>query len=358
MAIFLVAMPELDARGGRGGGGRGGGGRGGSRGGGSRGGGRSMNRSPSMSRASHSRARPQSRPQSRPSTRPKTSQRPAQRPGQRPSQRPGGKTPTRNDVQKFLNDRPTTRPAERPKTRPSERPGQRPDRPSRPDRPTRADRPNRPEIGDNIRDKVSNNRPNRGDWFNDNFWDSHHNRPPYWGHHDNWWKWATGIGVANWLGWRSTPNYYGYSYDDDGYYWGPSDESAEPLDYSQQAAAIDEGTSDTAASDDWMPLGVFALSKEGETAATPNLYLQLALNKEGMLSGTYYNATTDETYEAEGLVDQDSQRAAWKIVDNEESPILETGIYNLTQSESPVRVYFDDGNTQDMMLVRLDEPEE
>jgi len=105
-----------------------------------------------------------------------------------------------------------------------------------------------------------------------------------------------------------------------------------------------------------MPLGVYALSKDGETAASPNVYLQLSLNKEGLLAGTFYNVTTDKTYPAEGMVDKETQRAAWKMADSENAPIMVTGTYNLTEDEAPTQVHFADGQTQNWLMVRLKEP--
>ena len=106
--------------------------------------------------------------------------------------------------------------------------------------------------------------------------------------------------------------------------------------------------------DDWMSLGVFAITKEGGTTATPNQYLQLAIKKDGTISGVTYNTTTNQTYEVAGTVDQSTQRAAWTLVGRENAPTVETGIYNLTEPEAPARVYFPDNRTQDVMLVRLE----
>lgn len=207
-----------------------------------------------------------------------------------------------------------------------------------------------------MRGEVGRNRPDRRDWFGDNFWGRHDNlRPSYYGNYPqgHWWGWATAVGVGSWLGWNRDPAYYGYY--DDSYYWGSSDGSyGTTVDYSEQAEEI-EAAADQPASDEWMSLGVFALSKSEGTAVTPNIYMQLALNKDGLISGTYYNDTNDGAYEVEGLVDKATQRAAWKVVDSDNAPILETGIYNLTQDETPVQAHFTDGRTQEMLLVRLPE---
>ena len=103
---------------------------------------------------------------------------------------------------------------------------------------------------------------------------------------------------------------------------------------------------------EWMPLGTFAMVREKDT--DPSMYLQLAVSKEGIITGTYYNTISDSAQPLEGHVDQESQRAAWWIGDKKNS-ILETGIYNLTQDETPLLVHFGDQQTQTWLLVRLDE---
>jgi hypothetical protein len=55
------------------------------------------------------------------------------------------------------------------------------------------------------------------------------------------------------------------------------------------------------------------------------------------------------------MVDKESQRAAWGV-QGKERPIIETGISNLTQDSAPALIHFADGQTQQWLLVRLDEP--
>ena len=81
--------------------------------------------------------------------------------------------------------------------------------------------------------------------------------------------------------------------------------------------------------------------------------MQLALNKDGTISGTFYNTTTNEVYELEGEVDSSTKRAFWKIVDNKDSPVVETGIYNLTQDIVPILIHFSNGLTQNKVLIRV-----
>ena len=105
-----------------------------------------------------------------------------------------------------------------------------------------------------------------------------------------------------------------------------------------------------------MPLGVFALTPDGQPSGPePSLFLQLAISKEGVMSGTLHNAANDTTQTIEGMVDKESQRAAWTVT-GKTRPIMETGIINLTEDTAPALVHFADGSTQQWLLVRLEEP--
>ena len=57
------------------------------------------------------------------------------------------------------------------------------------------------------------------------------------------------------------------------------------------------------------------------------------------------------------MVDQKSQRSAWTITEKS-WPVMETGISNLTQDTAPALLHFEDGQTQQWLLVRIEEPKE
>jgi hypothetical protein len=86
------------------------------------------------------------------------------------------------------------------------------------------------------------------------------------------------------------------------------------------------------------------------------MFLQLAVSKQGTIEGTFHNSETEETQTIEGAVDKDTQRTAWGAA-GKEWPILETGISNLTEDETPVLVHFGDGQTQQWLMIRLEDPE-
>lgn len=192
----------------------------------------------------------------------------------------------------------------------------------------------------------------------------------FWSDHPGWaawrisrpYRWATWGALTSWVGgygW-SQPSYYSYGdnvyYADDQVYYG--DQPVATADqYAQQAAYIaDSAPNIPPQSTEWMPLGVFALTQDGQAKGdSPTLYMQLAVSKEGIISGTMKNMATSQVQTLEGTADKTSQRSAWTVV-GQQRPIMETGIANLTQDTAPVLIHFADGQTQQWLLVRLDEP--
>src|ERR1700741_5266181 len=105
-----------------------------------------------------------------------------------------------------------------------------------------------------------------------------------------------------------------------------------------------------------MPLGVFAITKDGEpTGADPTMFVQLAVSKQGVINGTFQNTATNTVKAIEGMVDKQTQRAAWTLA-GESRPLMETGIVNLTENATSALVHFPDNTTQQILLVRLEKP--
>ena len=104
------------------------------------------------------------------------------------------------------------------------------------------------------------------------------------------------------------------------------------------------------------PLGVFALTAEGVNASS--MYLQLAVSKEGIIAGTFYNESTGATHPVEGMVDEKTQRAVWRAADGTKPDlVMETGIYNLSEDQAELLVHFGPEQTQNALMVRLEESE-
>ena len=87
------------------------------------------------------------------------------------------------------------------------------------------------------------------------------------------------------------------------------------------------------------------------------MMLQFVLSKDGHLSGTYYNTTTDNTQRIKGALDNATQRIAFTIGESSDT-VLEVGLDNLTKDEAPLWAHFTKkGTTQTWLLVRLKSPD-
>ena len=166
--------------------------------------------------------------------------------------------------------------------------------------------------------------------------------------------------MANWFSWGGSATSYAYGdtvyYQDDSVYYG--DEAVATADeYTQQAEAIAAEAPELAENEEWLSLGVFAITQDGQSSGpSPSMFLQLAVSKQGVIAGTFHNSETDQTEQVEGAVDTKTQRSAWTIA-GKDRPIMETGIANLTEDSGPVLVHFADGQTQQWLLVRMEDPE-
>ena len=85
-------------------------------------------------------------------------------------------------------------------------------------------------------------------------------------------------------------------------------------------------------------------------------FVQLAVDKQGIISGEYYNATTDQTEKLAGAVDKKTQRAAWTVADRK-TTVYEVGIANLTKDETTMLIHYGTDKTQQWVLVRIPEPQ-
>ncbi len=167
--------------------------------------------------------------------------------------------------------------------------------------------------------------------------------------------------VSSFCSYPSEPTYYDYGetvvYSNDTVVINGETEIP-AAEYSQQAtdlAAAGAAAKVEPKADDFQPLGVFAMVGEGEEKST-NLF-QIAVSKDGVIRGNYYNALTDTAEPIYGSVDKKTQRAAWTVADRK-FPVYEAGIANLTRAETTVLVHFSKDKSQQFTLVRIEQPEE
>ncbi len=163
------------------------------------------------------------------------------------------------------------------------------------------------------------------------------------------------------------PRYWGYGpganiYYQDDYVYYDNRRTIPVDDYYQRiydlAHSVPNISESEAESMDWRPLGVFAVGRDADSGS--QRALQLAINKDGVLTGTYFNRENGEVHPVSGMVDERTQRAAWAFADGTQKEIVfETALYNLTRDHSTMMVHFGPSadDTEVWHLVRLEEPE-
>jgi hypothetical protein len=216
----------------------------------------------------------------------------------------------------------------------------------------------------------------QGNYTRDNF--NHYNTfNQDWYHHypNAWWGgYAAGIWTAaswsalnNWFGeaWQPIPYDYGsnVTYQNNNVYL--NDEPIAPAaDYYQSAAGLAQAgeqanipnqtpsanSQPDTANANWLPLGVFNALQPNEK--TSDMMFQLAVNKDGIIRGNYFNTNDNNDQQVDGSIDKKTQRAAW-VVDDKKNIIFDTGLYNLTKDETPVLVHMGKDKTEQWLLVRL-----
>lgn len=171
------------------------------------------------------------------------------------------------------------------------------------------------------------------------------------------WRAATWPAVGTWFGYGYgvQPISYDYGssvvYQDNSVYVNGQDVGTADQ-YYQQAQDLATADSSTPPSpdDQWMALGVFAVSQSGQS--TPFATIQLAVNKSGQLGGNYTDDASGNTVQVHGSVDEKTQRAAWTMGDDT-SKVVEAGLYNLTKDEAPALVHEGKDDTEQWLLVRI-----
>lgn len=182
-----------------------------------------------------------------------------------------------------------------------------------------------------------------------------------------WWQPTPVNSLTRWLrGSYNSPRYYSYGpggdiYCRNGYVYVSGDRYATIPEYYNQAVhvvrSVPEMTPEQAEEMEWKPLGVFALASDENQEAS--FIVQLAINQDGILSGTFYDEKSQETRPLLGRVDEGSQRAVWHFADDPQNGIvMETMLFNLSRDETSVLVHFGEETTESWLMVRIPEPEE
>ena len=171
------------------------------------------------------------------------------------------------------------------------------------------------------------------------------------------WAAATWATAGGYCGCSGEGTYYDYgenvNYENGDVYYGDQPVASAEQYYDQAAQIADSGQ--TPQNEEWMPLGVFAVIAEPTQSQTDKV-VQLALNKEGVVRGNLEDSLTDKVLPVVGSVDKKTQRVALKLEGND-SVVVETGLYNLTNDEVPVLVHFSPDRQETRTLIRLKPPE-
>lgn len=175
-----------------------------------------------------------------------------------------------------------------------------------------------------------------------------------------WWRPATWVALGSWIAWNWGPPIF-YDYGSNFYYLNNfvylnGRRICSAYDYYNQAAQIVVRIPEVKDEvDEWMSLGVFVLTQD--PTVDSNVVIQLAVNKDGIIQGTYYNGDTNTTKPVKGMVEKENQRAVWTFADDSGATvIMETGIYNLTLDQTGVLVHLGKSQTEQWFMVRLHEP--
>lgn len=196
-------------------------------------------------------------------------------------------------------------------------------------------------------------------WGQWNHWGKSRYRPYYW------WNWSSAPRLTSWITWGWPTAYYWdygpgeYIYCNDGivYVNGVWHEPA-PTFYQRTlvlAQRAPDWTPVQAEQIEWLPLGVFVVARDG--VADNNVMVQLAVTKDGVIGGTLFNRLTGASYDIQGNVDKQTQRAVWTYVDDTGARIvMESSIFNLTQPEATGLIHYGPDNIQVIELVRLEQP--
>jgi hypothetical protein len=170
--------------------------------------------------------------------------------------------------------------------------------------------------------------------------------------HADAWAVATAASVAAWVGSAA------YAGTDTVVVESGTTEEGTTTDESTTDETTTTGTTTTAAAADpteWLTIGVFALAQTGQTE--PTTLIQLSVNKQGLLNGTYYDLVSDNGTPIAGQIDTTTERAAWTVGPNSKN-VFTTTIETLTSETGPAKLNLPGGKTQDWNLIRVNKPAE
>jgi hypothetical protein len=201
------------------------------------------------------------------------------------------------------------------------------------------------------------------DWYN------HHRGA--WGWRNGGYGWGNPWAAANWgtaaawLGLSALDGVGGVN--DTTVYTGdansePDSTDGEPVDQTADADERGDDTFEPSATDsqelagsgasvptdaNFLPLGVYSIAPAGQDEATALLHL--AISKQGVLRGTYYDTKTDKDQPIQGAFDKSTGRVAWTVGDDSQD-VYETSLKDLTEPSGPVTVHAPHGKSTEWTI--------
>ncbi len=159
--------------------------------------------------------------------------------------------------------------------------------------------------------------------------------------HADQWAVASAAALGSWLGWATAPQ---ESYSSTTIIYDDSPEVDDADDY------VDASPADVELpAGDWLPLGVYSIVTAPDQ---PSMQLvQLAVDRNGVVRGVYYDAMTNTSHSVVGSIDRDTQQVQWTLESNP-NLAFQAGIDQLTQPTGVVEVTLPGGD-QEWQLVRL-----
>jgi hypothetical protein len=181
----------------------------------------------------------------------------------------------------------------------------------------------------------------------------------YWWHHPTTTElttWSTGWGLA-------APIYYDYGpggnvvYRNNEVYVNGAPAGTTDA-YTKSVVALANATPATDAKNnqpnDWLSLGTFAVLQKGD-GKKPSQTLQLAVDKNGSVSGVLFDLLKDTSTPIRGALDRATQRVAFDL-GAKSGLVAETGLYNLTKDKVSLLVHKGSEKPQTYTLVRFQSP--
>jgi hypothetical protein len=106
-----------------------------------------------------------------------------------------------------------------------------------------------------------------------------------------------------------------------------------------------------AAPGQWLTLGAYTLRTSDGDQGTR--ILELAVDKQGRVRGSYFDMITNATQNVFGMIDQNTQQARWSLETNRQLTFVTT-LDQLTQPQGVVNVKLPGGRVQQWQLVRME----